>query len=157
MDQEGRVIYGTKLAEILGAHYEKVREQRRSILALLVGLSGGSIALSITFLHDIASARKGLWLIVVAWMLLALGGGAALLSLVALNYRSMRYQQRLEALAAKATGAIVVESEQALWEFIYAGPVSKVHLELPFAEQAAAGLFILGISFLAAFALLSVF
>lgn len=53
--------------EVLRARHKEIKEARRTFLKTILGLSGGSIVLSITFLKDIAPDRHWLPLLFVAW------------------------------------------------------------------------------------------
>lgn len=152
-----KILLPEQIAELLKTHYERLRGQRREVLNLLIGLSGGAAILSVTFLDDIAGAKKLLWLVIVAWLLLAFALFVAVWSLVLMNHFSLRYQSRLESLAQKAAGPIVIDDPQVWWELVQPHYSSRSALELPFAEATSAILFVLGVAFLALFSIVNVF
>jgi hypothetical protein len=81
---------------ILRERHERIKQERRSILTTLIGLSGGAIVLSASLLEKIAALKVALWLLVSSWSLFGMSVIAALLGLAAMTRQSMRYQRLLE-------------------------------------------------------------
>lgn len=82
------------LRELL-ERYQRIRDERRGLIKMLMGFSGSAIILSITFLDKLAPQKRGLPLVVLAWLAFA---GALLLGIATLVHFtriSTQYQRQL--------------------------------------------------------------
>jgi hypothetical protein len=78
--------------EILRERHKEIKEARRNFANTILGLSGGAIVLSITFLDRIAPGRHWLTLLFIAWFFFALSAAACLLELWQLVKLSVIHQ-----------------------------------------------------------------
>lgn len=76
--------------------YRRIKDETRTILNTLIGLSGGSIVLSITFLDKLAPTRRFVALIIVAWFLFGLPILVSVYGLIKMIYQSQKFQRKLE-------------------------------------------------------------
>lgn len=78
--------------------YKRIKDERKTILNTLIGLSGSSIVLSITFLDKIAPHKRVLPLVVLAWCLFGLTLMVSINTLMTMIRRSQKLQRKLELL-----------------------------------------------------------
>lgn len=78
--------------EVLRARHKDIKDARKSFINTILGLSGGSIILSITFLKDMAPNRLWLPALFVAWFFFMLSVATCLFELWQLVRVSIVYQ-----------------------------------------------------------------
>ena len=100
---------------------------------LIVTLAGGSLGLSVTFIHDIAPDPRQKWVVMVAWALLALSLICILWSLITSSYTIRQLIDEIDAKNASYQGSGSATFTLAL-------------------NIAAGATLVLGLSFLAVFA-----
>jgi hypothetical protein len=76
--------------------YKRIKDERKLFLNTIIGLSGGTIVLSVTLLEKIAPKRLHLWLVIAAWVSLGLAILVGVFFLVEMIRRSLRMQKLLE-------------------------------------------------------------
>ena len=125
--------------------YKRIKDERKTILNTFIGLSGGCVVLSITFLDKIAPHKRVLPLVIVSWCLFGLALLVSINALITMVRRSQEYQRLLERI-------LNGEDSNDRFDGDLSGvslPISK-HLA---PEQLSGILFGLGILALAAFAI----
>lgn len=75
--------------------YHRIREERKAIIKLVVGLSGSAIVLSITFLDKLAPKKSALALLFASWGVLAVSALIGIVALVLFTRISIAYQMEL--------------------------------------------------------------
>lgn len=86
--------------------HNRIKEERKFFLNTLIGLSGGAIVLSITFLEKIAPRRHHLGLVISAWCLLGVAVLVSVFGLVSMIWLSQRFQRELEEIIQKERRAV---------------------------------------------------
>jgi hypothetical protein len=138
--------------DILLQRHLRIKTERQSILTTLIGLNGGAIVLSATLLEKIAPMKLSVWLIISAWSLLTLSLISALGALVEMTARSARYQRYLERELDGDTPHFVARTPI---KRITSTPMTRTSGILLGGEIIAGALFVLGVVFLCAFAMIN--
>ena len=131
--------------------YQRIREERKYIIRLFMGLSGGAIVLSITFLDNLAPNKAGLALLFGSWMAFSLAALIGLIALVLFNRVSIAYQ--LELHRQFLEGRLMPESPVLSGNYI--GETSGSTFRYKWVEVTVGVLFLLGAMLLAAFAVMN--
>ena len=84
--------------ELLRERHERIRRELRTSLQTMLGISGGAVGISLTFLEKIAPKRHVLWLLAVSWGFLGITLLLSLSVLIGMTFRSIKYQDELKEL-----------------------------------------------------------
>jgi len=87
-----------ELRRLYTDRYKRIKDERKIFVNTLIGLSGGAIVLSITFLEKIAPKKYLIGLVIVAWCLLGLSLLGGVFRLVWMIWRSQQFQRKLDRL-----------------------------------------------------------
>jgi hypothetical protein len=137
-----------ELKETILERHKRIKDERKLFFNSIIGLSGGAIILSVTLLEKIAPKKLFIWLIVTAWCLLALALITGVYSLVSMIRRSLKFQSKLERkFQGEESGELSFLGDS------YLAITSKPLWH--FTELVAGYIFLLGILFLGAFAILN--
>lgn len=83
---------------LLRERHEAIKTSLRKNLATFITLSGGALALSVTFLEKLAPKKLYLWSVAVAWFAFGLTLLTAMAVLAHMTKKSMRHQNELKEL-----------------------------------------------------------
>src|SRR5258708_4006450 len=85
-----------ELRKFYADRYRRIKDERKVLLNTLIGLSGGAIVLSITFLDKIAPNKHLKGCVIAAWCLFGLTVLVSIVGLVRMIWRSQQYQRKLD-------------------------------------------------------------
>jgi hypothetical protein len=85
-----------KIRTLYSERYKRIKDERKTILNTFIGLSGGCVVLSITFLDKIAPHKRVLPLVIVAWCLFGLALLVSINALIVMIRRSQKFQRELQ-------------------------------------------------------------
>ncbi|MFY9622399.1 MAG: hypothetical protein WAM70_10740 [Pyrinomonadaceae bacterium] len=90
-----------ELSELYAERHKRIKDERKFFLNTLIGLSGGALVLSVTFLEKIAPRRHYIGLVIAAWCLLGVAVLLSVFGLVLMIWLSQRFQRQLEKMLEK--------------------------------------------------------
>ena len=128
----------------------RLKEDRRAVLNNLILLCGGGIVLSLTIFEKVGTQRQATWLLAISWLLLGSAMLAAILFLLVMTYRSLRYQSDL----LNEFYRVQFEAYSDQHQFHHQG--SRSSIAVPLAEIIVVALFLLGSLSLGVYAFLNV-
>jgi hypothetical protein len=134
-----------RLSDLYTDRYNRIKDERKLFLNTLIGLSGGTIVLSVTLLEKIAPKKYLIGFIIASWCLLGLAILVCILGLMSMIRRSQKFQKKIER-------NIRGEEEDPFLRFepLVSSP-RPTHLP----ESLSGGLFILGVLLLGVFAIIN--
>lgn len=143
-----------RLQEFYAERHKRIKDERKLFLNTLIGLSGGAIVLSITFLEKIAPGKHHLGLVIVAWCLLGVAILVSVFGLISMIWLSQRFQRELEEIIQRGDDeSFLVSLLASPHRLKYRTLRTRSWLTLP--EYWAGCLFVLGILALAGFAIIN--
>lgn len=78
---------------LLVQHHQRTRDERKSLIQLVMGFCGSAIVLSVAFLEDLAPSRLAGSMIFIAWSLFGLSLLVGLLTLLRMLGASIAFQR----------------------------------------------------------------
>jgi hypothetical protein len=76
--------------------YKRIKDERKTVLNTLIGLSGSCVVLSVTFFEKIAPHKRLIALVIVAWSLFGMAIFVSIYGLMKMIYQSQKYQRVLK-------------------------------------------------------------